>query len=73
MSHFGIKKKVVKSYFFIFLFFFRVCRLGLVAICFYQPILNSMKSIKQLIPCNLKGGRYTSSSLRLYYSNDSFL
>ena len=32
------KKKSWKMW--LFLFFFRVWRLGLVAICFYQPILN---------------------------------
>ena len=50
MSHFGIKKKVEKWDFFYFKIFFRVCRLGLVAICFYQPILNQIKSINLLIP-----------------------
>ena len=50
MSHFGIKKEVEKCDFFIIIFFFRVCRLGLVARCFYQPILNYIKSINQLIP-----------------------
>ena len=50
MSHFGIKKKVEKCDFFIYFILFRVCRLGLVAICFYQPILNYIKSINQLIP-----------------------
>ena len=49
MSHFGIKKKLKNVTFFYFKFFFRVC-LGLVAICFYQPILNLIKSINQLIP-----------------------
>ena len=34
------KKKVENATFFIYFIFFRVCRLGLVAICFYQPILN---------------------------------
>ena len=48
MSHFGIKEKVEKCDFFIYIF--RVCRLGLAAICFYQPILNYIKSINQLIP-----------------------
>ena len=64
LSHFGIKKKVEKCGFFYFFYFFRVCRLGLVARCFYQPVLNKIKSID---PCYLKGGRYASSSLRLYY------
>ena len=50
MSHFGIKKKLKNVAFFIYFIFFRVCRLGLVAICFYQPILNLIKSINQLIP-----------------------
>ena len=40
MSHFGIKKKVEKCDFFIIIFFLESRRLGLVAICFYQPILN---------------------------------
>ena len=34
------KKKLKNGTFFIYFIFFRVCRLGLVAICFYQPILN---------------------------------
>ena len=34
------KKKVEKCDFFYLFYFVRVCRLGLVAICFYQPILN---------------------------------
>ena len=34
------KKKVEKCDFFIYFIFFRVWRLGLVAIYFYQPILN---------------------------------
>ena len=35
---------------------------------------SQLNKINQSInPCNLKGGRYTSSSLRFYYSNDSFL
>ena len=72
MSHFGIKKKLKNVTFFIFNFFFRVCRLGLVAM--FLPAYSQLNKINQSInPCNLKGGRYTSSSLRLYYSNDSFL
>ena len=67
MSHFGIKKKVEKCDFFFF-FFFLVCRLGLVAM--FLPAYSQLNKINQSInPCNLKGGRYTSSSL----SNDSFL
>ena len=73
MSHFGIKKKVEKCDFFYYLFIFRVCRLGLVAIRFYHPYSQLNKINQSINPCNLKGGRYTSSSLRLYYSNDSFL
>ena len=56
MSHFGIKKKVEKCDFFIYFIFFRVCRLGLVAICFYQPILNWIKSINQLTPVTWREG-----------------
>ena len=59
MSHFGIIKKVEKCDFLIFMFL---------------PAYSQLNKINQSInPCNLKGGRYTSSSLRLYYSNDSFL
>ena len=40
----------------------------------FLPAYSQLNKINQSInPCNLKGGRYTSSSLRLYYSNDSFL
>ena len=71
MSHFGIKKVEKCDFFYIFNFF-RVCRLGLVAM--FLPAYSQLNKINQSInPCNLKGGRYTSSSLRLYYSNDSFL
>ena len=40
MSHFGIKEKLKNVTFFIYFIFFRVCRLGLVAIRFYKPILK---------------------------------
>ena len=50
MSHFGIIKKVENVTFLFFIYFFRVCRLGLVAICFYQPIFNLIKSINLVIP-----------------------
>ena len=40
----------------------------------FLPAYSQLNKINQSInPCNLKGGMYTSSSLRLYYSNDSFL
>ena len=40
----------------------------------FLPAYSQLNKINQSInPCNLKGGRYTSSGLRLYYSNDSFL
>ena len=68
MSHFE-KKKVEKCDFKKKNF---VCRLELVAM--FLPAYSQLNKINQSInPCNLKGGRYTSSSLRLYYSNDSFL
>ena len=73
MSHFGIKKKVGKcDCFFFFFFFFRLpTRTGS---DMFLPAYSQLNKINQSInPCNLKGGRYTSSSLRLYYSNDSFL
>ena len=67
MSHFGIKKKVEKCDFFFFFFLSLTTRTGL-------PAYSQLNKINQSInPCNLEGGRYTSSSLRLYYSNDSFL
>ena len=73
MSHFGIKKKVEKCDFFYFLNFFYSLptRTGSDT---FQPAYFQLNKINQSInPCNLKGGRYTSSSLWLYYSNDSFL
>ena len=40
----------------------------------FLPAYSQLNKINQCInPCHLKGGRYTSSSLGLYYSNDSFL
>ena len=56
MSHFGIKKKVEKCGFFIYYISFRICRLGLVGLCFYQPILNYIKSINQLLPVTWRVG-----------------
>ena len=50
------KKKSWKMWLFFSFFFFRVCRLGLVAISFYQPILNYIKSINQLIPVTWRVG-----------------
>ena len=72
MSHFGIKKKLKNMTFFIFKFFFRVWfRAGS---DMFLSAYSQLNKINQSInPCNLKGGRYTSSSLRLYYSNDIFL
>ena len=61
MSHFGIKKKLKNV----------TTRTGS---DMFLPAYSQLTKINQSInPCNLKGGRYTSSSLRLYYSNDSFL
>ena len=38
----------------------------------FLPAYSQLNKINQSInPCNLKGGRYTPSSLRLYYSIDS--
>ena len=73
MSHFGIKKKVEKCDFFYYYFFFQslMTRTGS---DIFLPAYSKLNKINQSInPCNLKGGRYTSSSLRLFYSNDSFL
>ena len=73
MSHFGIKKKVGICDFFNFLNFFKslTTRTGS---DIFLPAYSQLNKINQSInPCNLKGGRYTSLSLRLYYSNDSFL
>ena len=68
MSHFGIKKVVT----FLFFIFFRVTTMTGSDI--FLPAYSQLNKINQSInPCNLNGGRYTSSSLRLYYSNDSFL
>ena len=69
MSHFGIKKKVEKSDF----YFFQSLSTRTGSDMFL-PAYSQLNQINQSInPCNLKGGRYTSSGLRLYYSNDSFL
>ena len=73
MSHFGIKQKLKNATFFIYFIFFRVLptRTGS---DMFLPAYSQLNKINQSInPCNLKGGRYASSSLRLYYSNDSFL
>ena len=73
MSHFGIKKKVEKCDFFYYYYFFLnlPTRTGSDT---FLPAYSQLNKINQLInPCNLKGGRYTASSLRLFYSNDSFL
>ena len=72
MSHFGIKKKLkYVTFLFIFLIFSLLTRTGS---DMFLPAYSQLNKINQSInPCNLKGGRYTSSSLRLYYSNDSFL
>ena len=73
MSHFGIKKKVEKCDFFDFLKFFSslTTRTGS---DIFLPAYSQLNKINQSInSCNLKGGRYTSSSLRLYYSINSFL
>ena len=64
------KKKVEKCDFFYF-FQSLTTRAGS---DMFLPAYSQLNKINQSInPCNLKGGRYTSSSLRLYYSNDSFL
>ena len=35
----------------------------------FLPAYSQLNKINQSInPCNLKGGRYTSSNMRLYYS-----
>ena len=73
MSHFGIKKKLKNVTFFFIFYFFQslTTRTGR---DMFLPAYSQLNKINQSInPCNLKGGRYTSSSLRLYYSNDSFL
>ena len=71
MSHFGIKKKVEKCDFFFLFFSSLPTRTGS---DMFLPAYSQLNKINQSInPCNLKGERYTSSSLRLYYSNDSFL
>ena len=69
MSHLGIKKKL-KNVTFLLLFFFKslTTRTGS---DMFLPAYSQLNKINQSINiCNLKGGRYTSSSLRLYYSND---
>ena len=67
MSHFGIKKKLKNVTFFFFFFFSLLTRTGSDT---FLPAYSQLNKINQSInPCNLKGGRYTSSSLRLYYSN----
>ena len=72
MSHFGIKKKLKNVTFFIIIFFFSL--LTRTGSDLFLPAYSQLNKINQSInPCNLKGGRYTSSGLRLYYSNDSFL
>ena len=68
MSHFGIKKKL-KNVTFLFFKYFLESDSDM-----FLPAYSQLNKINQSInPCNLKGGRYTSSGLRLYYSNDSFL
>ena len=70
MSVFGIKKKKLKNVTFLF-FLSLLTRTGS---DMFLPAYSQLNKINQSInPCTLKGGRYTSSSLRLYYSNDSFL
>ena len=68
MSHFGIKKKLKNV---TFLIYFLTTRTGSEM---FLPAYSQLNKINQSINhCNLKGGRYTSSSLRLYYSIDNFL
>ena len=68
MSHFGIIKKVEKCGFF---FKGLPTRTGSEM---FLPAYSQLNKINQSInPCNLKGERYLSSDLRLYYSIDNFL
>ena len=70
MVHFGIKKKLKNVGFFIF-FILLPTRTGSEM---FLTAYSQLNKISQSInPCNLKGGRYTSSDLRLYYSIDKFL
>ena len=73
MSQFGIKKKLKNVAFFIFKNFF-CSLLTRTGSDMFLPAYSQLNKINQSInPCNLKGGRYTSSSLRLYYGIDNFL
>ena len=73
MSHFGNLKTVEKCLFFsCFLFFSSL--LTRTGSEMFLTAYSQLNEINQSInPCNLKGGRYTYSNLRLYYSIDKFL
>ena len=63
MSLFGIKKKLKNVTFFFFFFLSLTTRTGS---DIFLPAYSQLNKINQSInPCNLKGGMYTSSSLRL--------
>ena len=71
MSHFGIKKKLKKVLLFFNFFLESATRTGSEMFLTAYSQLNKIN--QSIIPCKLKGGRYTSSDLRLYYSIDKFL
>ena len=71
MSHFGIKKKLKNVFFFNLFIISLTTRTGSKI---FLTAYSQLNKINQLInPCNLKGGSYTSSNLRLYYSTDEYL
>ena len=73
MSHFGIKKKLKNVCFFIIIFFFESLTTRTGSEIFLTDYSQLSKINQSINTCNLKGGRYTSSSLRLYYIIDNFL
>ena len=68
MSHFFNKQKVEKCVCFLFIL---QNRTGSDMFLTAYSQLNKINQTNN--PCNLNGGRYTSSNLRLYYSFDKFL
>ena len=69
MSHFGIEEKL-KNVVFFGVFSLPTRTGSKMFITAYSQLNEISQSIN---PCSLKGGRYTSSKLRLYYSTDNFL
>ena len=73
MSHFGILKKLKNVVFLNLFHSFYSLRTRTGSVMFLTAYSQLNKINQSINPCNLKGGRYTSSNLRLYYSIDKFL